>query len=445
MLKRKNGQVITPPGEASQGKMVIKNGRVIDPANGVDDILHVIIDNGLIVSVNKELPSDERFDREIDAQGCWVVPGLIDIHVHLREPGREDKETIFSGTCAAAAGGFTSIACMPNTTPALDEESKIRYVIQRSAECPCRVYPIGALTKGIAGDELSPFGEMVRVGAKGFSDDGVSVSNAMIMRNAFNYSKAFNIPLMCHSEDADLAGNGHMNEGEISTQLGLRGIPAVSEDIMVSRDLLLAEYTNARVHICHVSSAGSVRIIAAAKKRGVKVTCETAPHYIALTENDLLTYDTHKKMNPPLRTEKDRQTILEGLKDGTIDAIATDHAPHVPEDKDVEFDAAAFGVIGLETTLGVAITHLIKKGILSPSELIKKMSLIPGKILNLDGGTLTVGKAADITIIDPEKSWKVEPQFFFSKGRNCAFENEILTGQARYTILRGTIVFERNE
>jgi dihydroorotase len=444
MNKKPNGQAIYMPGtEAHPASILIKNGRVIDPANGVDERLTVGVQNGIIRFVGNEAPQDFRPQEEIDAEGMWVVPGLVDMHVHLREPGREDKETIETGTMAAAAGGFTAIACMPNTNPVLDEESKIRYVVQRATNCPCRIYPVGSITKGLAGEELSPFGEMVRAGARAVSDDGKSVRKSSVMKNALNYSKSFKIPVICHCEDADLSANGHMNEGLASTRLGMRGIPSIAEDIVVTRDIMLASYTGARAHIAHVSTAGSLRAIRDAKKLGVSVTCETCPHYFTLCDEDIGDYNTNRKMNPPLRTAMDRAEIIAALADGTIDVIASDHAPHVSEEKDVEFDAAAFGVVGLETSLSVVLTYLVDKDILMPADLVEKMSLAPNRILGLDGGTLTVGKPADITVIDPRAKWKVDSSCFYSKSRNTAFEGVELKGMARYTILGGAIVYVR--
>jgi dihydroorotase len=444
MHKKPNGQAIYLPGqEAHPSCILIKNGRVIDPANSVDDQLNVGVENGVIRFVNKEVPSGFRPQEEINAEGMWVVPGLMDMHVHLREPGREDKETIETGTQAAAAGGFTAVACMPNTNPVLDEESKIRYVVQRGMYCPCRIYPVGSITKGILGEELSPFGEMVRAGARAVSDDGKSVRKSNMMKNALNYSKSFRIPVICHSEDSDLSAGGHMNEGLVSTRLGLRGIPSIAEDIVVTRDIMLASYTGARIHIAHVSTAGSLRAIRDAKKLGVHVTCETCPHYFTLCDEDIGDYDTNRKMNPPLRTAADRAEIIAALADGTIDVIASDHAPHVSEEKDVEFDAASFGVIGLETSLAISLTYLVDKDILMPADLVEKMSLMPNRILGLDGGTLSLGKPADITIIDPKTKWKVDSSFFYSKSRNTPFEGLELKGFAHATILGGAIVFLR--
>jgi dihydroorotase len=429
---------------APHQRLLITGGRVIDPERQTDRQLTVAVDNGVIAGVGTSVPDGFNPDRTIDASGMWVVPGLVDMHVHLREPGREDKETIATGTQAAVAGGFTAVACMPNTTPVLDEESKIRYVVQRSEECPCRVFPIGAITENLAGEKLAPFGEMVSAGAKAFSDDGKSVKNSYMMRNAFNYSKSFQVPLICHCEDHGLTENCHMNESAMSTKLGIRGIPSIAEEIIVARDIMIAEYTGARVHIAHVTTAGAVRIIREAKARGVNVTCETCPHYFVLTDEDLATYDTNRKMNPPLRTPSDRAEIIAGLADGTIDVIASDHAPHCAEEKDVEFAAAAFGVVGLETSLSVALTYLGTAGKLTPADIVQRMSVAPNRILGLGGGTLAVSSPADITIIDPFLKWTVDASRFYSKGRNTAFEGLELTGAARFTIVGGRVVFQRD-
>jgi dihydroorotase len=444
MIKKENGAVVYRNGDSDPVEpLVILNGRVIDPANNTDGIYNVVLAEGLVYSISGNISEQFANARTVDAKGKWVVPGLMDMHVHLREPGREDKETIVTGTQAAAAGGFTAVACMPNTTPALDEESKIRYVIQRGEGCPCRIYPIGAITKGLEGEELAPMGEMVNAGAKAVSDDGKSVAKSNLMRNALNYSKSFNIPVICHSEDFSLSQKGHMNEGVVSTRLGIRGIPVIAEEIAVARDLLLAEYTGARIHIAHVSTAGSVRLVRDAKSRGVKVTAETCPHYFTLIDEDVGDYDTNKKMNPPLRTAIDREAIINGLRDGTIDVIASDHAPHVSEEKNVEFDIASFGVIGLETSLAVVNTYLIQKGLLSPLDMVRKMSFEPNRIMGLTGGTLSVGAKADVAVIDPDASWTVDPRFFFSKSRNTSFDGFALNGYACMTILDGRVVFER--
>jgi dihydroorotase len=444
MNKQKYGRMTFPVDIlAAQHKILIKNGRLIDPVNKIDATYSLALAGGKIVAACQHAPADFTPDMTIDARGLWVVPGLMDMHVHLREPGREDKETIATGTQAAAAGGFTAVACMPNTNPVLDEESKIRHVIQRGERCPCRIYPIGSITKNLDGEELSPYLEMINAGAKAVSDDGKSVQNPRLMRNALNYSKSFNIPVICHCEEHALSQTGHMNESAMSTRLGIRGIPSMAEEIVVARDIKIAEYTGARVHIAHVSTEGSVQIVRDAKKRGVNVTCETCPHYFIFTDEDLITYDTHKKMNPPLRTAVDRQAIIAGLADGTIDVIATDHAPHCAEDKDVEFEEAAFGVIGLETSLGAVMTYLVNTNRLSPGEMVAKMSVAPNRILSLTGGSLSVGAPADVTIIDPNVSWAVEPSRFYSKSRNTPFTGMSLTGYTAYTIMDGRMVFDR--
>lgn len=444
MYKQKNGQIVYPFDPKAQPQAIlITKGKVVDPVNKINDVMNVALKDGKILSIAKNLPDGFSPDITIDAKGLWVVPGLMDLHVHLREPGREDKETIDTGTRAAAAGGFTGIACMPNTNPVLDEESKIRYVVQRGERCPCRIYPIGAITKNQEGEALSPFAEMVSAGARAFSDDGKSVYRSSMMRNVLSYSKSFNVPIVCHCEDPDLSAGGHMNESNVSTRLGIRGIPSIAEEVIVARDIMLAEYLGARVHICHVSTAGSVQLIRWAKKRGAQVTCETCPHYFVFIDEDCSTYDTNKKMNPPLRTAVDREAVINGLADGTIDIIVSDHAPHCAEEKDVEFDAAAFGVIGMETMLGAAITYLVKKDVISPTDLINKMSVIPNRIFGLSGGSLSVGSIADITVIDPKTKWEVDPSSFYSKSRNCIFTGMALTGFARWTILEGKVVYER--
>ncbi len=444
MVKKKNSSVFFPFKDSSPVEpFVIRQGRVIDPVNKVDRVAQMICVDGKIYGVVDQVPEQFANATSIDATGKWVVPGLVDMHVHLREPGREDKETIATGTQAAAAGGFTAVACLPNTQPALDEESKIRYVIQRGENCPSRIYPVGAITKGLEGEELAPIGEMVHAGARAVSDDGKSVARTNIMRNALNYSKSYNIPVICHCEDTAISQKGHMNEGVYSTRIGIRGIPTIAEEIIVARDLLLAEYTGARIHIAHVSTAGAVRLVRDAKARGVRVSAETCPHYIALIDEDIGMYDTNKKMNPPLRTQRDRQAVIEGLADGTIDVIASDHAPHVPEEKDVEFDAAAFGVIGLETSVGVVLTVMVDKGLLQPAQLVERMSVTPNRVLGLEGGTFSPGACADITIIDPAAEWTVDAGNFFSKSRNTAFEGMKLRGYAVRTYLSGRCVYAR--
>jgi dihydroorotase len=423
-------------------RIVIRNGRLLDPSTGKDSVEDIALEGGKILKVGN-IPADYETDREIDASGCWVTPGLLDLHVHLREPGGEDKETIDTGTAAAAAGGFTGVVSMPNTNPVTDTEAKIRYIKFQSEKSPCRVYPSGSITKGLKGEELSPFSEMIEAGAKAVSDDGRSVYRSDMLKNGLNYAKMFDIPVLCHCEDADLA-KGAMNESEVSTRLGIPGIPTISEDIDVARHIMTAEYTGASIHICHVSSAGAIAQIRFGKERGVKVTAETAPHYFTYIDEDIGSYNTSRKMNPPLRGARDRAAVIEALKDGTLDIIASDHAPHTLEDKEGEFDSAAFGVVGLETMVAATITALVKTDIITPLEMVDKMSTTPHKILGVKGGTLQEGEIADITIIDPKTEWKVDSTQFFTKGRNCAFEGETLTGRSITTILGGQVVFEHN-
>ncbi len=440
MYNRNSSKVYSYNPNGKKENILITNGRILDPKTETDTIGDLAISNGVIIACGIA-PKDFVADRTIDATNRWVTPGLLDLHVHLREPGREDKETIDTGTAAAAAGGFTGVACMPNTNPVSDTEAKIRYIKQRSEKSPCRVYPIGAMTKGTAGEELAPYAEMIEAGAKAISDDGKSIYRSSMLKNALNYAKMFDIPVFCHCEDADLA-KGAMNESAISTYMGMRGTPTIAEDIDVARHIMIAEYTNTPIHICHVSSAGALDQIRMAKQRGVKVTAESAPHYFSYIDADV-GYNTSRKMNPPLRGEKDRQAILDALVDGTIDVIASDHAPHTFEDKDGEFDLAAFGVVGLETMVAASITKLVKTKLLSPLQLIEKMTTTPHKILKTEGGTLSEGVMADITIIDPQKEWSVESKNFYSKGKHSAFEEATLFGEAVTTILGGQVVFER--
>ncbi|MGM0442893.1 MAG: dihydroorotase [Fibrobacterota bacterium] len=439
MDKHYTGQTATLTGRKE--KILITGGRVIDPKQNMDVIADIAVENGKILAV-ETIPTDFTPDRTINATGKWVSPGLIDIHVHLREPGGENKETIETGTRAAAAGGFTGVACMPNTNPITDTEQKIRYIKQRSRNLPSRVYPVGSMTKGLSGEEIAPYGEMIQAGAVAVSDDGKSIYRSDMLKNAVNYAKMFNIPVLCHCEDKDLA-NGAMNESAESTRLGIPGIPAISEDIDVARHIMIAEYTNTPVHICHVSSAGALDQIRRAKERSIPVTAETAPHYFTYTDADV-EYNTYRKMNPPLRGKKDYEAILAALRDGTLDAIASDHAPHTIEDKDGAFDTAAFGVVGLETTVGVALTELVHTHILTPSELISKLSTVPAQIIKTEGGSLAPATPADITIIDPDCEWVVDPQLFFSKGINSAFTGKALRGRTDTTILDGEIVYTLN-
>lgn len=423
--------------------LLLKDGRLIDPAGKVDAIADLLIKEGRIAAVGKGLVTGKRpSDMEIiDVKGKIVVPGLIDMHTHLREPGFEYKETVASGCEAAVAGGFTSLACMPNTNPINDCRSVTEYILGKARQCDlANVYPIAALSKDSAGETLTEFWDLKEAGAVGFSDDGRPVMNAALVRRALEYASSLDMPVISHCEDKNLAASGVMNEGWVSTQLGLFGSPSIAEEVMVARDILLAEYTGAAVHIAHVSTAGSVRLIREAKARGVRVTAETAPHYFTLTEEEVRLFDTNTKVNPPLRTEQDRAAIRNGLADGTIDAIASDHAPHARTDKEVEYDYAAFGITGLETSLSLSL-QLVAEGLFSLTRLVETMSLLPANILRLPKGTLAVGAEADVTVIDPEKKWVVDRAKMRSKGRNTPFHGRTLKGKAILTIVAGVVKY----
>jgi len=440
---------------------LIENGHIIDPSQGIDGIGDVLIEDGKITEIRMEghgdaekrsnrdsSPSHREGLRIINAKEMFVIPGLIDMHVHLREPGFEYKETIKTGTQAAIRGGFTTVCCMPNTFPINDNASVTEFIIRKSLEGLCTVLPIGAITKGQKGKELVEMGTMKDQGCIAFSDDGLPVMNSLIMRRALEYSKTFGLPIISHCEDLTLSEEGVMSEGLLSVTLGLKGIPAEAEQIMVFRDILLTELTRGKLHIAHVSTEGSVKLIRDAKKRGVNVTAETCPHYFCLTEDAVKHYDTNAKVNPPLRTNKDIDAIKEGLKDGTIDVIATDHAPHHRDEKLKEFDLAPSGISGLETALGLSI-KLIDEGILTINQLVEKMSLNPSRILGLltspgsfitgQKGTLAAGADADVTIIDLNKEFKVETSKFLSKGKNTPFEGWVLKGAPLVTISKGRI------
>ena len=423
-------------------RLIIRGGRVIDPASNTDDIKDVFIENGKIVQLIPQSKFQDPQLEIIDASGKWVVPGLIDMHTHLREPGHEYKETIKTGTLAAAAGGFTTICCMPNTTPPNDNQSVTNYILKKAQEASYTcVYPIGAISKGLKGESLADFGELKEAGAIAVSDDGHPVMNSLLLRRALEYAKGFGLLVISHCEDLYLAGKGVMNEGVTATRFGLRGIPNAAEAVMVARDISLAELTGARVHIAHVSTEESVCYVREAKKRGAPVTAETAPHYFSLTEEAVSGYDTNAKMNPPLRTEKDVAAVCRGLRDGTIDVIASDHAPHSSLEKEVDFDAAANGIVGLETSLSLSL-KLVKDGFLDPMTLIAKMSTNPAHILGLPIGQLRPGSPADLTIIDPEIPFFVDTRSFKSKSRNSPFHGWRLQGKAVLTIVEGRIVFE---
>lgn len=415
--------------------LLIKNGRVIDPASKLDKVTNIFIADGKIKAIGTKTP---RADKTIDAKGLIVAPGLIDMHVHLREPGMEAEETIASGVSAAVAGGFTSIACMPNTDPVVDNEASTEFVyLQAKRANLANVFPIGAITKGSLGEQLAEMGQMVRGGAVGFSDDGNPVKSAEVFRRALEYSKMFDKAVIDHCEDKDLTQNGVMNEGRLSMVLGLPAMPGIAEEIIVNRDIRLARVTNGQLHITHVTTARSVELVRQAKQEGIKVTGEVTPHHFTLTDECVRSFDPNFKMNPPLRTRDDLKALREGLKDGTIDVIASDHAPHSPEEKDVEFSQAPFGVIGMESMLPLVVTELVEKKVLSWPEAIAKLTINPARILGIAKGTLKIGKDADITIIDPRKNWTINPDKFKSKSRNCPFAGWKVKGKAIKTIIAG--------
>ena len=416
--------------------LIIKGGRVIDPSQSIDEVTDVTITGGKIREIGKASGSA---DDVIDAAGKIVCPGLIDMHVHLREPGNEDAETIASGCAAAVAGGFTSIACMPNTEPAVDTEAMIEFVYRQAARAGlCNVYPIGAVTKAREGRELAEMGQMVRAGAVAFSDDGCGVASATMMFRAMQYVTMFGKPLIQHCEDPELAKGGCMNGGATATRLGLPGIPAMAEEVMLQRDLLLAQNTRCRYHMAHVSTAGGVELVREGKKRGTAVTAEVCPHHLLLTEESVETYDPNYKVHPPLRTSKDVEACIAGVVDETIDCLVTDHAPHGREDKETDFQSAPFGMVGLEVALGLFVKALIEPGHLGWPALIAKMTVAPARVLGLNKGTLAIGRDADITLIDPDLSWSVYTSAFQSHSRNCPYEGWSLTGRATHTIVGGT-------
>lgn len=422
--------------------LLIKNGRVIDPSQNMDDTLDILVERGKVKEIGKGLKGPENAE-VIDAKGCYVTPGLVDMHVHLRDPGLEYKEDIVTGTRAAAAGGFTSVACMPNTSPVNDNKTVTTYIIDKAAsQGVVNVFPVGAITKGSKGESLAEMGELKEAGCVAVSDDGHPVANAELMRRALEYAKGMGIMVISHAEEKALVGEGVMNEGPAATELGLKGIPWAAEDVATARDVYLAEFTNSPVHIAHVSTKGAIRIIRNAKERGVKVTCETAPHYFSLTDDAVRGYETNAKMNPPLRSAQDLAAIKAGLKDGTIDAIATDHAPHHSDEKDIEFNLALNGIIGLETSLPLSL-KLVEEKVLTLSALIEKMSVNPAKILGINRGTLAAGAVADITIIDPKVEWTVEAETLAAKSKNSPWLGQAMKGAAAYTIVAGRIVHKR--
>ena len=417
--------------------LVIKNATVVSPADGYSGRMDIIIENGVIAAVGENLSGDT----EINAAGLYAIPGLVDMHVHLRDPGQTAKEDILTGCCAAAAGGVTSLLAMPNTNPTIDSGEVVHYVREKAKNAKARVYVAASITKGLQSKEPTNLAELKEAGAIGLSDDGRPVVNTAFLRDAMKRAPQYGMTVVAHCEDLFLAEGGKINEGEVSAQLGVKGIPAAAEDCGTAREIALAAAEDVPIHICHVSTATSIALVRDAKRRGVKVTAETAPHYFSLTEKELLRRDADYRMNPPLRTEKDVQAIIEGLRDGTLDAIATDHAPHTPEEK-ADFEKAPNGSIGMESSLAVGITYLVKTGLLTFDELVEKMSVNPARILGIDAGTLRVGANADIALVDLNEEWTVDPEKLHGKSKNTPFKGIKLTGKVKKTFLGGKIVFE---
>jgi len=421
-------------------RILLKNGRVIDPSRDVDETLDVLIEDGRISGLDVNIPAKEGAS-VYDLAGFVVAPGFVDMHVHLREPGREDKETIKTGGLAAAAGGFTAVACMPNTTPVNDDQSVTDFIITEAAHSsPVSVYPVGAVSKGLKGQELSEIGSLVHRGCVAISDDGMPVQSGFLMRMALEYARRFGIPVISHAEDLPLAHEGVMNEGRVSTMLGLRGHHAAAEEVMVFRDIRLSELTGGRVHIAHISTKGSVELVRRAKDKGLAVTAEAAPHHFTLTDEAVVGYDTNTKMKPPLRTEEDRLAVVAGLADGTIDAVASDHAPHCSEEKEVEYDLALFGIVGLETSVALGLDALVAEGGIPLKRFVELYSTGPARVLKLDRGSLSPGGRADVTVFSPTKPLKVDPSRFRSKSRNTPFGGMNLRGSPLMTIVGGKVV-----
>ncbi|GAV20170.1 dihydroorotase [Mariprofundus micogutta] len=424
------------------GTLLIKNGHLIDPANGIDATADLWIRDGKVAAVGNY---NGTADEEIDASGKIVCPGLIDMHVHLREPGQEWKEDIESGSRAAVAGGVTSICCMPNTGPHIDHAGIALQIIARARQVNlCNVHPIGAVTKNLDGKELTEMRELSRSGCVAFSDDGMPIWHAGVMRKALEYASSFDFLVIQHAEEKELTAGGAINEGWISTQLGVSGMPVEGEDSMIARDIMLTRRADARYHVAHISSKGGVDMVRKARAEGLKVTTEAAPHHFALTEEEVLGYNVDAKMSPPLRTEEDRLAVIEGLRDGTIDVIATDHAPHHEDDKRCGLSCAAFGIVGLETMLPVSL-DLVRAGVLSMSDLIAKMTCNPAQLLDLHAGVLSEGAEADVTIFDPDATWTVDREAMVSKGKNTPWHGKQMTGQVTHTLKAGRIVFAEGE
>lgn len=429
------------------GRLLILGGTVIDPGNELEAARDVLIEDGVVRAVAEagSLRKEAKGAEVVDAADCWVTPGLIDMHVHLREPGYEYRETVASGAAAAVAGGFTSVACMANTKPVNDNAAVTEYILEKAkVSAKANVFPIGAVSAGLQGKQLAEIGEMRRAGIVAISDDGHAVNDSGLMRRALEYARLFDIALIAHEEDCGLAHGGVMNEGPMSVRLGLKGVPAAAEETMIARDVALAELTRGKLHIAHISTAGGVELVRQAKRRGLAVTAEATPHHLFLTEESVEGYNTNAKMNPPLRREHDVEALREGLRDGTIDAIATDHAPHHADEKEVEFDQANFGIIGLETALPLSLRLLEEAGV-ARSTLVRALTLAPARILGIDRGTLSVGATADVTVIDPAASWRYRAIEGQSKSRNTPFDEWKMKGRARCTIVAGRVVWRSEE
>ena len=424
--------------------LLLKGGRIIDPTRNLDEVSDILVENGRIVDTGSF--SGKEGWTVVDVSGKMVFPGFIDMHVHLREPGREDKETILTGSMAAVAGGFTSIACMPNTNPVNDCETVTRHIIEKAQDADkANVFPIGAVTKRSEGKELAEIGEMAKAGIVAISDDGNPIQDNQVMRRAMEYAGIFDIPVLDHCEDIDLAAGGTMNESFVSTELGLRGINSAAEELQVARDVILSRLTGSRIHICHISAAESLEHVRNAKALGIRITCEAAPHHFILTEDNVKTFDPNYKMNPPLRAQKDVDALIEGLVDGTVDCIATDHAPHLRMDKCETFDVSANGIVGLETSVPLVCDRLLHKGVITPVRMAELMSLNPSRILGLDRGSLSPESIADITVVDPEMESVVDPEQFASKARNCPFAGWKLKGWPVMTVVAGRIAWQSPE
>lgn len=420
-------------------RVLLRGGRLLDPGADRDEAADVLIEDGRIAAIGPD--ADAAGAEVVDASGCWVAPGFVDLHSHLREPGQEYKEDIATGGRSAVAGGFTAVACMANTSPVNDDPATTDFILDRAkTDSPARVYPVAAATKGLRGEVMTEMSALVEAGAVAFSDDGRTIMDGGVMRRVLEYSRLVGTPVITHAEDRTLVAGGVMNEGAVSTRLGLPGNPAIAEDVLVARDLMLAEFTKAHLHVAHVSTRGAVELIRRARDRGVHVTAEVSPHHLALTDEAVSSYDTNAKVAPPLRSAEDRDACREGLRDGTLDAIATDHAPHAPHEKDLDFVEAPPGLIGFETAAAVTL-ELVRAGELSPLEWVRRLSTNPARILGRPGGSLARGEVADVVLVDPEKPWVYDPSKGFSKSRNSPWAGQTLTGRVIATIVGGQLVY----